>query len=75
MNFISARLVKENGGHEVVFGNTRLALTQEELGRAKERGYDPGKKVKGRKRQLLVDTEGLVMTAKFTRPTSSTATG
>jgi multiple sugar transport system ATP-binding protein len=41
MNFISARLVKENGGHEVVFGNTRLALTQEELGRAKERGYDP----------------------------------
>jgi putative transposase len=29
-----------------------------------ERGYDPGKKVKGRKRHLLVDTEGLVMKAK-----------
>jgi transposase len=28
------------------------------------RGYDPGKKVKGRKRHLLVDTEGLVMRAK-----------
>jgi multiple sugar transport system ATP-binding protein len=41
MNFIMARLEKQNGGHEVVFGNTRLALTQEEIGRAKERGYDP----------------------------------
>ena len=29
-----------------------------------ERGYDPGKKVRGRKRHLLVDTEGLVMRAK-----------
>jgi putative transposase len=29
-----------------------------------ERGFDPGKKVKGRKRHLLVDTEGLLMKAK-----------
>ncbi len=29
-----------------------------------QRGYDAGKKVKGRKRHLLVDTEGLVMRAK-----------
>jgi putative transposase len=29
-----------------------------------ERGYDPGKKIGGRKRHLLVDTEGLVMEAK-----------
>jgi putative transposase len=28
------------------------------------RGYDGGKKVRGRKRQLLVDTEGLVLRAK-----------
>ena len=28
------------------------------------RGYDGGKKVKGRKRQLLVDTQGLVLKAK-----------
>jgi putative transposase len=28
------------------------------------RGYDPGKKVKGRKRHLLVDTQGLVMRAR-----------
>lgn len=28
------------------------------------RGYDGGKKVRGRKRQLLVDTEGLVLKAK-----------
>jgi hypothetical protein len=29
-----------------------------------ERGYDGGKKVKGRKRHILVDTQGLVLTAK-----------
>ena len=29
-----------------------------------QRGYDPGKKVKGRKRHVLVDTQGLVMKAK-----------
>jgi putative transposase len=29
-----------------------------------QRGFDPAKKVKGRKRHLLVDTEGLVMRAK-----------
>jgi putative transposase len=30
-----------------------------------ERGYDPAKKVKGRKRHVLVDTEGLVLKAKI----------
>ena len=30
-----------------------------------ERGFDPAKKVKGRKRHLLVDTEGLVLKAKL----------
>lgn len=29
-----------------------------------ERGYDGGKKVKGRKRHLLVDTQGFVLKAK-----------
>src|ERR671917_598480 len=29
-----------------------------------ERGYDGGKKVRGRKRHLLVDTEGFVLKAK-----------
>src|SRR5215211_1757187 len=29
-----------------------------------QRGYDGGKKVKGRKRHMLVDTEGLVLKAK-----------
>ena len=29
-----------------------------------ERGYDGGKKIKGRKRHLLVDTEGIVLRAK-----------
>ena len=32
-----------------------------------DRGYDGGKKVKGRKRHLLVDTEGLVLKAKVHR--------
>ena len=41
MNFIMARLVKENGGHEVVFGGTRIPLSQEALGGAREKGYDP----------------------------------
>jgi putative transposase len=31
----------------------------------KERGYDGAKKVKGRKRHLLVDTQGLVLEARF----------
>jgi putative transposase len=31
---------------------------------AEQRGYDGGKKVRGRKRHLLVDTEGLVLKAK-----------
>ena len=31
---------------------------------AEERGYDGGKKVKGRKRHILVDTEGFVLKAK-----------
>jgi Transposase DDE domain len=30
-----------------------------------ERGYDAGKKVKGRKRHILVDTEGFVLKAKI----------
>ena len=29
-----------------------------------ERGYDGGKKIKGRKRHLLVDTQGLILKAK-----------
>jgi len=41
MNFISARLEKENGGHEVVFGRTRIPISQEALGGAREKGYDP----------------------------------
>ncbi len=32
-----------------------------------ERGYDGGKKIKGRKRHLLVDTEGFVLKAKVHR--------
>src|SRR5918998_2096939 len=33
-------------------------------GGGEERGYDGGKKIKGRKRHLLVDTEGFVLRAK-----------
>src|SRR5215210_3491079 len=41
MNFLRARLEKENGDYTVTFGSTRLSLTQEALGGAKEKGYDP----------------------------------
>ena len=34
--------------------------------RGGERGYDGGKKIQGRKRHLLVDTEGLVLKVKVT---------
>jgi putative transposase len=38
------------------------SLKTTEVG-GEERGYDGGKKVKGRKRHLLVDTQGLVLKA------------
>ena len=41
MNFIQAHLEEENGGYVVKFGNTSLSLSQEEIGEAKEKGYDP----------------------------------
>jgi multiple sugar transport system ATP-binding protein len=41
MNFILAQMEKQNGGYDIVFGRTRLHVTQEEIARAKERGYDP----------------------------------
>jgi hypothetical protein len=39
------------------------------------RGFDGGKLVKGRKRHLLVETEGLVLKARPTPPIVWTATG
>jgi putative transposase len=42
--------------------DSRSAKTTEVGG--EQRGYDGGKKVRGRKRHLLVDTEGLVLKAK-----------
>jgi putative transposase len=39
------------------------------------RGYDGGKNVRGRKRYLLVDTEALILKAKYTAQRSSTETG
>jgi hypothetical protein len=38
------------------------------------RGYDGGKKIRGRKRHLLVDTEGFVLKAKVPAPRSLTRT-
>jgi hypothetical protein len=37
---------------------------REDLGKRGVRGYDAGKKVKGRKRHLLVDTQGLALGVK-----------
>jgi multiple sugar transport system ATP-binding protein len=41
MNFIQARLEKENGGYAVVFGKTRVTLSREEIAEARESGHDP----------------------------------
>jgi multiple sugar transport system ATP-binding protein len=41
MNFVRARMEKENGGYAVTFGGTRIPLSQEALGEAKERGQEP----------------------------------
>ncbi len=41
MNFIRARLEKENGGLAAVFGQTRIPICREAVGEAKERGSDP----------------------------------
>src|SRR5215212_3561394 len=42
----------------------RLAVGKDPGVGGEQRGYDGGKKVRGRKRHLLVDTEGLVLKAK-----------
>jgi hypothetical protein len=52
-------------------GRDQSAKTSEAGG---PRGYDAGKKVKGRKRHLLTDTNGLPVAAPFSRPTSRIAT-
>lgn len=38
------------------------------------RGFDAGKKIKGRKRHILTDTQGFLVGASFMRPTSRIAT-
>ncbi len=43
MNFIRAKLEKQNDGMVVTFGNTRLPITREMIGKAKEEGQDPEK--------------------------------
>jgi multiple sugar transport system ATP-binding protein len=46
MNFLRARLEKENGGYQVSFGSTRIPLSQEVVGEVKERrGQDLGEYV------------------------------
>ena len=58
-------MVKENGLVErhAQLGDDYLPYALALLG-GEQRGFDGGKKVRGRKRQLLVDTEGLVVEAK-----------
>ncbi|HYZ06581.1 MAG TPA: sn-glycerol-3-phosphate ABC transporter ATP-binding protein UgpC, partial [Rubrobacter sp.] len=46
MNFLRARLEKENGGYAVTFGDTRMPLSHEVVGEVKERrGQDLGEHV------------------------------
>ncbi len=41
MNFMKARLEKEGDAHVVVFGNTRVSISREAMGGARDKGYDP----------------------------------
>jgi multiple sugar transport system ATP-binding protein len=46
MNFLRARLERENGGYQVTFGSTRIPLDREVVGEVKERrGQDLGEHV------------------------------
>jgi multiple sugar transport system ATP-binding protein len=46
MNFLRARLEKENGGYQVTFGSTRIPIDREVVGEVKERrGQDIGEHV------------------------------
>ena len=61
-----ARAAAESLGQEPAAQrrDSRLPVLQEHRGGGEQRGYDGNKKVRGRKRHLLVDTEGLVLKAK-----------
>src|ERR671916_613888 len=41
MNFIRARLEKENDAHVVVFGGDRIPINRAAMGGARDKGYDP----------------------------------
>ena len=41
MNFMKARLEKEGDAHVVVFGNTRVSISRDAMGGARDKGYDP----------------------------------
>ena len=41
MNFIKARLEKEGDAHVVVFGNSRVSISRDAMGGARDKGYDP----------------------------------
>jgi putative transposase len=53
--------------------DSQFAKTTTGVG-GEQRGYDANKKVRGRKRHLLVDTEGLVLKAKVHSAISPTRT-
>ena len=60
------------GGHErdPVYRFDRLSVAHA----AGIRGFDAGKKIKGRKRHIIVDTLGLMVGLMFTVPTSKIVT-
>src|SRR5205807_1358929 len=59
-DFLRSKLRRQDGRHSSASAGSIDSQTIKASGEAKKTGYDAGKKIKGRKRHILVDTLGLL---------------